>query len=131
MAQSTQDSTAKTAVPTKSDRSPSFPFIPLGTAIERLVAFEKYAGRHPIPAKKAGAAWGMKEQSSQADQTLAALRSFGMVEYTGTGAAREASITEQGRNYLRAQQEETKIEILKTAALRPRVIRQKWAAWGA
>ena len=38
------------------DRSPSYPFIPLKTAIERLEAFEKYFGRHPAPFKKAGLA---------------------------------------------------------------------------
>ena len=57
------------------DRSPSFPFIPLATAIERLEAFEKKFGRHPAPAGKVGLAWDMKEKSSQADQTLAALKS--------------------------------------------------------
>ena len=50
----------------KKDRSPSFPFIPLKLAIERLEAFEKHFGRHPTPANRVGAAWGLKEQSSQA-----------------------------------------------------------------
>ncbi len=77
----------------KKDRSPSFPFIPLGAAIDRLAAFEAKFGRHPTPADKAGLAWGIKEGSSQADQTLAALRSFGLVIYKGTGPKREVSIS--------------------------------------
>src|ERR1700730_7280198 len=95
------------------DRSPSFPFIPLKTAIERLEAFEKKFGRHPTPAAKAGLAWGMKEKSSQGDQTLAALKSFGLVKYDGMGASRHVSLTDEGRNYLRAQQDKVKKEILK------------------
>lgn len=115
----------------KKDRSPSFPFIPLQVAIDRLASFEQKFGRHPTPANKAGLAWGMKEQSSQADQTLAALRSFGLVQYQGAGSDREVTISEEGRNYLRVQQESTKEEILKICALRPKVMRKFWAKWGA
>jgi hypothetical protein len=113
------------------DRSPSFPFIPLKTAIERLEAFDKKFGRHPAPASKVGLAWDMKEKSSQADQTLAALKSFGLIKYEGMGAARHASLTDEGRNYLRAQQDSVKKEILKVCALRPKIMRTFWAAWGA
>jgi hypothetical protein len=113
------------------ERSPSFPFIPLGVAIQRLETFERYFGRHPTPANKVGLGWGMKEQSSQADQTLAALRSFGLVVYTGSGSARMVTISDEGRTYLRAQQESVKESCLKQAALRPRVIRKYWAQWGA
>jgi hypothetical protein len=113
------------------DRSPSFPFIPLQTATERLIAFEKHFGRHPTPADKAGVAWGMKAKSSQADQTLAALRSFGLVRYDGMGVDRQIVLTEEGRTYLRAQQESVKQQILKQCALRPKIIRKFWTTWGA
>lgn len=123
--------TAKPQEPKASkDRSPSFPFIPLATAVERLVAFEKKFGRHPAPAGKVGLAWDMKEKSSQADQTLAALKSFGLIKYEGMGTARHAVLTDEGRNYLRAQQESVKKEILKVCALRPIIMRKFWAAWG-
>lgn len=112
------------------DRSPSFPFIPLKTAIERLEAFDTKFGRHPTPASKAGLAWGMKEKSSQADQTVAALKSFGLVKYDGMGAARHVSLTDEGRAYLRAQQQEVKNQVMKVCALRPKIMRQFWAAWG-
>ncbi len=112
------------------DRSPSFPFIPLKMAIERLQAFEAYFGRHPTPTGKAGLAWKMKEKSSQADQTLAALRSFGLIRYTGSGTDRHASLTDDGRNYLRTQQESVRHQILKQGALRPRIIRKFWTTWG-
>jgi hypothetical protein len=125
--------TPSAATPPKAarDRSPSFPFIPLKTAIERLEAFEKKFGRHPTPALKAGLAWGMKEKSSQSDQTLAALKSFGLVKYDGTGPARSVSLTEEGRNYLRARQDSIKKEILKVCALRPKIMRKFWASWQA
>jgi hypothetical protein len=112
------------------DRSPSFPFIPLKIAIERLEAFEKKFGRHPTPFVKVGLAWGLKEKSSQADQILAALRSFGLVRYEGMGKERQASLTEEGRTYIRAQQDSVKRQILKQSALRPKIIRKFWTTWG-
>lgn len=113
------------------DRSPSFPFIPLKTAVERLETFQKYFGRHPAPASKAGLAWGMKEKSSQADQTLAALRSFGLLKYDGMGLSRQVALTNEGQTYLRAQQDSVKKQVVKQSALRPKIIRKFWTTWGA
>jgi hypothetical protein len=113
------------------NRSPSFPFIALKSAIERLEGLEKHFGRHPVPAGKAGMAWGMREKSSQADQTLAALRSFGLIEYEGMGPARTVSATVEGRTYLRSQSEAEKQRVLKQCAVRPRIIRNFWTMWGA
>lgn len=115
----------------KRDRSPSFPFISLKVAVNRLAAFEVYFKRYPAPAKKAGLAWGMKADSSQAAQTLAALKAFGFVEYTGSGNDLQASISESGRTLLRAQQESVKQEILKRAALQPKIIAKYWHVWNA
>ncbi len=120
---------AATANRAPKDRSPSFPFIPLETAIERLVAFDRYFGRHPTPADKAGLAWGYKDKSSQADQTLGALRSFGLALYKGTGPKREISVSSEGRTYLRAEQDSTRESVVKTAALRPRMFRKLWLDW--
>lgn len=113
------------------DRSPSFPFIGLPTVIERLEAFEAKFGRHPAPANKAGLAWGMKEGSSQAFQTIAALKSFGMLDYQGSGPTRLTSLTETGRNYLRAQQDNVKRGIVRECALKPKAIAKYWGEWGA
>jgi hypothetical protein len=111
------------------DRSPSFPFISLRTAFERLESLEKKFGRHATPASKAGLAWGWKEKSGQGDQTLAALKSYGLVQYNGMGPARHVVLTDEGRNYLRAQQESVKADIRKKCALRPKVIQKFWTTW--
>jgi hypothetical protein len=111
----------------KRDRSPAFPQVPLGDAVDRLVTFEKHFGRHPAPVDKAGAAWGLK----QCGDILAALRYFGFLEYSGASAARQVAITDEGRNLLRTQQESTKREILRRAALRPKEIAKFWPIWGS
>lgn len=122
----TKDATPKV----KRERSPSFPFIPLQVAIKRLLEFEATFGRHPAPAKHTGSAWGMKGWSSQAQQTLAALKSYGLVDYTGSADELTASISDEARIYLRAQQDSIKAEILKTVALKPKAVAKYFAEWG-
>jgi hypothetical protein len=112
------------------DRSPSFPFIPLKTAIERLVAFENHHKRAGVPPDRVGPAWGMKTNTSQAQQTLAALRAYGLLETRLTTDGRRVMISEDGRTYLRAQQESVKWDILRRAALRPKQIEKYWRDWG-
>jgi hypothetical protein len=72
----------------------------------------------------------MKEKSSQADSVLAALRAYGLIEYEGGGEERKAIISNDGRTYLRAQQDTIKEAILRRAALRPRSIDKYWRLWG-
>jgi hypothetical protein len=113
------------------ERSPGFPFIPLETALRRLEEFEAYFGRHPGKADLAGLAWGMKGGSSKSGQTLAALKYFGFIDYSGSGQSRTASLTDFGRTYLRAQQDSIKQEVVREAALKPKVIKQFFQEWGA
>ncbi len=108
------------------DRSPAYPAIPLGAAIERLTTFEAHFKRSPARVDKAGSAWGI----SQSGDILAALKSFGLIDYQGANATREVIITEEGRTYLRAQQEAIKREIIQRVALRPKMIAMMWAEWG-
>lgn len=117
--------------PARRDRSPSYPFISLKVAIERVIAFDSYFKRHPAPTNKVGLAWGMKEKSSQAFQTVAALRAFGLVEYAGSNNTRTATLSEDARTYLRAQQLAVKAAVLKRLALNPKAIEKYWGVWGA
>src|ERR1700756_4539488 len=114
----------------KRDRSPSFPFIPLRNAIERLTAFEEHHKRAGVPPDRVGPSWGMKTNTSQAQQTLAALRAYGLLEIQLTSEGRRVVISEDGRVYLRAQQDSVKQEVLRRAALRPKQIQKYWHDWG-
>jgi hypothetical protein len=118
--------------PTKAprDRSPSFPVISLKSAIERLERFEATFGRHPAPYQKVGLAWGIKQGSSQANQVLAALKSFGLLDYKGAGDSRTVEISDDGRTFLRAQQVHIKRDIIRNAALKPKAFAKFWPEWG-
>jgi hypothetical protein len=111
------------------DRSPAYPNITLKVALERLAEFDTYFKRSPARAEKVGDAWGIKGKA-YVDRTAAALRYFGFLEYQGSGKDRQITISDEGRKYLRAQQEETKREVVKAAALRPKQIAKFWTHWG-
>lgn len=110
------------------DRSPSFPVIGLKVAFERLVEFEAHFKRSAARPEKVGDAWNITTKA-YADRIAAALRYFGLLEYQGTGKERTIAISEEGRKYLRAQQEETKREVIKAAALQPKQIAECWELW--
>lgn len=114
------------------DRSPSYPVVPLETALSRLAEFEAHFKRIPARPEKIGEAWGIKAKA-YADRIAAALRYFGLLEYQGTavpGAPRYVIVSDEGRKYLRTQQEELRREMVKAAALRPKQIAKFWSEWG-
>ena len=111
------------------DRSPSYPLIPLEAALDRLTDFEAHFKRSPARPDKVQGAWGIKAKA-RVDRIAAALRYFGLLDYQGTGKDRQIVISEEGRKYLRAQQDEIKREVVKAAALRPKEIARYWGEWG-
>lgn len=112
------------------DRSPAFPVVALEAALGKLTEFEAHYKRTPARPEKIGEAWDIKTKA-YADRIAAALRYFGLLEYQGSGKDRSIVISENGRKYLRAQQDELKHEIAKAAALRPKQIAKHWNDWGA
>ena len=111
------------------DRSPSYPLIPLEAALDRLADFEAHFKRSPARPDKVQGAWGIKAKA-RVDRIAAALRYFGLLDYQGAGKNRQIVISEEGRKYLRAQQDEIKREVVKAAALRPKEIARYWDEWG-
>src|SRR6266571_2321545 len=96
------------------DRSPAFPVVSLEAAIGKLTEFEAHFKRTAARPEKIGDAWGIKTKA-YVDRIAAALRYFGLLEYQGSGKDRGVVLSEEGRKYLRAHQDETKQEIVKAA----------------
>lgn len=112
------------------DRSPGFPLIPLGDALQRLEQFEAHFKRTPARPDKVGEAWGISAKAYM-DRTAAALRYFGLLDYQTQPTGRMIVISDEGRKYLRAQQESVKRQVIVAAALRPKQIANFWQEWGA
>lgn len=73
---------------------------------------------------------GMKPNTSQAQQTLAALRAYGLLDTQRAEGGRAIVVSDEGRTYLRAQQDSIKQGVIRRAALRPKQIEMYWRDWG-
>ena len=87
------------AVPKKprQGRSPAFPFISLGKALEKAEALRVAEGgrpKHFSPWNSIAKAWGLGEKSGPMKQTMAALGYFGLFEFEGSGEQRSARLTD-------------------------------------
>lgn len=76
-------------------RSPAYPYIPLGRAIERIDQIRAAgAARTAMPPETFYKIWELGSQSSGARQTMAALNHFGLVEYIGRGEDRKVKLSD-------------------------------------
>lgn len=112
-------------------RSPPFPFINLEKAIERAAKLLDYSKGHPIRATSAVTGWGYQPKSSGGIQTIAALKSFGLLTDSGSNEDRKVQVSELARRLLRNPPPDVKLELLRKAARTPKVIAEYWLEWGA
>ena len=70
----------------KKDRSPNFPFISLENAIARARAFYDEERKGAAPVTRAAIHWKYSPNSSGLIQTVAALKSYGLMSDEGSGA---------------------------------------------
>ena len=103
-------------------RSPSFPFIPLGRAIERARSLATDYKRTPTRLSNAAQTWGYKPKSSGCLQTIAALKAFGLIEDVGTGDDRKVQLTDLAWRIVHDQRPGVRENALQDAALRPKLI---------
>lgn len=106
-------------------RSPSFPFISLPVALERARVFFGREHRHETEPEVAVRHWGYSPRSSGGNQTLAALRAFGLLEMAGEGKVR---LTERAVRILLDEREESpeREQLLRQAALSPALHARIW-----
>src|SRR5437016_4500012 len=76
------------------ERSPNFPFITLGRALERAEQLYRNEKRGAAPFDVAAADWGYSATSSGALQTVAALKQYGLVADEGSGKDRKIRLTD-------------------------------------
>jgi hypothetical protein len=109
-------------------RSPAYPIIGLGDALEQLEAFDAHFAGNAVYPDEVGDAWGITAKT-YSSRMAAALRYFGLLKYQGSGSDRHIVVSNEGRKYLAAQQEEIKREVIRAAALRPAALAKFWSKW--
>jgi len=77
-------------------RGPAYPYIDLGKALERVdqIVSKGLSTKQAVPPSTIYGYWGLGLKSSGSRQTLAALKYYGLIEYTGAGKDRRVKLTD-------------------------------------
>jgi hypothetical protein len=113
----------------RKERSPSFPFIPLGKAVDRAGAMAVSHRKNAVRLSMIAETWGYAPASSGLQQTAAALKAFGLVEDSGRGDDRRLALSGLALRILTDTRPGAKEQALIEAALRPRLFREYSAVW--
>ena len=105
---------------TKRLRSPSYPSMSLGEAVDAIAKIEKTYRTTPVDRSEAAKLIGYSGLSGPAAKALAALASYGLLERASKG---EARVTDRAKAILYAESDEDRREGLKAAALEPPLFR--------
>ena len=113
----------------KKDRSPSFPFIPLTKAVERVREIYAAARRHEVRLPDAAKAMNYGAKSSGAIQTLAALIAYGLLDDEGSGETRKFRVTDLAFKILEDERPGAREAALAHAAKSPKLIAEYALVW--
>jgi hypothetical protein len=113
-------------------RSPPYPYIGLGRAIERAEKLYAKARNFAVPLSTAAEAWGTKTTSSATPQTTAALLQYGLVQDEGSRNARRIKLTPLGLSIVMDKRPTSpeRDAAIKDAAQRPAIFKELWAVYG-
>lgn len=111
------------------ERSPSFPFISLGKALDRARQVADAHKRIATRVVTVADTWGYGQQSSGLQQTISALKGYGLLEIIGKGPDRKIQLTDLVWRILHDQRPGAKEQAIKEAALRPRLFAEYAQHW--
>jgi hypothetical protein len=110
-------------------RSPPYPFIALGKAVDRAKQLYEKALHHSVGLGVLAEAWTYGVKSSGLVQTAAALIQFGLMVDEGSGDKRKFQLTKEAIRIVQDADpaSEKRKDLLKRAALTPKVHQEIWA----
>jgi hypothetical protein len=110
------------------ERSPAFPYIGLGEALDRARQFHKIERKVAAPVHVAVKHWGYREKSSGGIQTIAALKAFGLMNDVGSGADRKVQLSDFGLDIIQDERLDSpeRDQLIKRAALLPKIHATLW-----
>lgn len=113
----------------RKERSPSFPFISLGRAIDRARLMAAAHRRSPTRQATVGETWGYGPKSSGLTQTVAALKAFGLIDDIGRGEDRRIQLSDLAWRILHDARAGAKEQAIREAACRPKLIAEYVQHW--
>lgn len=118
--------TPSSVAPRRAGRSPSYPGIDLELAVRRAGKLWKHEHHYPAAVETILGHWGYGAKSGGGFAAVAALKSFGLLEYEGSGADRKGWLSTLAQDILTAEDEEARRSFIRKAALEPPVHAMLW-----
>lgn len=114
-------------------RSPNYPGIDLGEAIERARQLYEHELKYPAPIDTIFAHWKYKPNSGPALVAIAALKRFGLLVEEGSGSRRKARLSDRAVAILLDDREDSKERLrhIQEAALEPPIHQELWNRYAA
>lgn len=112
-------------------RSPNYPAIDLGRAIERVRPLYNTERQHAMPALQAVRHWGYSSLNSPGGGQLAALTRFGLLDDEGTKDERKVRVTDLAVKILEHPDLIERESAVRHAALLPSVHQDMWSKYGS
>jgi hypothetical protein len=109
-------------------RSPAYPALDLGEAVEKAERMWENSKDKFIPVESAIIDWGYKSKTGTGAVIVAALRYYGLIQDQGIGEARKIGLTELAKKIVLDKQPESleRKKALYESALNPKVFRTLW-----
>lgn len=112
-------------------RSPSYPSIDLKTAVDRTEELYQFAKRSPVLVSAVLPKWGYNSKSANGMKTIAALKSYGLIEDSGKLAMRKIQLTDRAYRIIHGQKDSPdRIKAIQVAALNPEIYEYCWEEFG-
>jgi hypothetical protein len=113
-------------------RSPRYPFVDVGRAIDQARALWTTAGTNDASVAGAWKSWGYGPNSSGAIQTEAALKQFGLLDVVGQGKQRRLKLSPLGVQIMESGPDSSqRAKSIEKAALLPPIHQHLWERWRA
>jgi hypothetical protein len=114
-------------------RSPAYPALNLKTAIEKAYDFYKAEGRNTAALPVTLEHWGYSKRSGSGLKALAALKSFGLIEVTGSGDSQRVKLSDLALRIILDDREDSpdRAKAVAAAVLQPKIHKKLWNLWGS
>ncbi|MBX3093609.1 MAG: hypothetical protein KF680_03585 [Cryobacterium sp.] len=112
-------------------RSPSYPALDLGVALQRAEELYRAERQNAVPMQVAIRHWGYTSQSGRSNSVVSALKKYGLIVDSGSGRARKVQVTDATRRILEHPDAGERLALIQKAALLPRMHNEMWKKYGA
>lgn len=125
------DTSGQSPPKSKKLRSPNYPGIPIGKALERAGLVYEKIGRHDAPVEAIVSHWNYKPKTGPSLVTIGALKAYGLFE-TGSNSGR-LKLTDLALRIIQDKREDSleRVQAIREAALKPAIHQSVWQKFGA